>query len=77
MLTNDRIWLVLDVKLDGPESGGIDGDSNPADAMTKSKPSTALKRLIDTNRIKLETMEWVERTADNNDVDNNNPDSWI
>jgi hypothetical protein len=53
----------------------IDGDSNPADAMTKSKPSTALKRLIDTNRIKLETMEWVERTADNNDVRNNNPDS--
>ena len=52
----------------------IDGDSNPADAMTKSKPSTALKRLIDTNHIELKTMEWVERTADNNDANNNNPD---
>ena len=27
----------------------IDGDSNPVDAMTKSKPSLALKQLIDTN----------------------------
>src|SRR6266567_1453686 len=40
----------------------IDGDSNPADAMTKSNPSSALKRLIDTNRIELKTVEWVERT---------------
>ena len=43
----------------------IDGDSNPADAMTKSKPLSALKRLIDTNRIELKTVEWVERTTDN------------
>jgi hypothetical protein len=27
----------------------IDGDSNPVDAMTKSKLLSALKRLIDTN----------------------------
>jgi hypothetical protein len=27
----------------------INGDSNPADAITKNKPSLALKRLINTN----------------------------
>ena len=37
----------------------IDGDSNPADSMTKSKASTALKKLIDTNYLELQTMEWV------------------
>ncbi len=41
----------------------INGDSNPADTMTKSKPSSALKQLIDINRIKLKTVEWVERTT--------------
>jgi hypothetical protein len=35
------------------------------DAMTKSKPLLALKRLINTNRIELKTVEWVERTTDN------------
>jgi hypothetical protein len=39
----------------------IDGDSNLADSMTKGKPLTALKRLIDTNRLELKTIEWVER----------------
>ena len=43
----------------------IDGDSNPVDAMTKSKPLSALKRLIDTNRIELKTVEWVKCTTDN------------
>ena len=38
----------------------IDGDSNPADAMMKLKPCQALKDLIDTNLIKLDTAEWVE-----------------
>ena len=32
----------------------IKGESNPIDAMTKTKPSTALKQLIDTNRIQLD-----------------------
>jgi hypothetical protein len=40
----------------------IDGDSNPIDAITKSKPLLAFKRLINTNRIKLKTIEWVEYT---------------
>ena len=40
----------------------IDGDSNPADAMTKAKASTSLRQLIDTNHLRLQTMEWVERT---------------
>ena len=40
----------------------INGDSNPIDAITKSKLLLALKRLINTNRIKLKTVEWVERT---------------
>lgn len=39
----------------------IDGDHNPADSMTKSKGSNALKALVDTNRINLDAMEWVER----------------
>ena len=40
----------------------INGDSNPADAITKSNLLLALKRLIDTNQIKLKTVEWVEYT---------------
>jgi hypothetical protein len=40
----------------------IDGDANPADAMTKGKPCPALTQLIDTNRIDLQAMGWVERS---------------
>jgi len=40
----------------------IDGETNPADSMTKSKPSGALKLLIDTNKVQLQEKEWVERT---------------
>ena len=40
----------------------IDGDTNPTDAMTKGKPCTALTQLIDTNRIELRAVGWVERT---------------
>ena len=39
----------------------IDGNSNPADAMTKSKPCQALKDLIDTNTVRLNVTGWVER----------------
>lgn len=39
----------------------IDGDSNPADAMTKSKPCQAVTELIDTNTIDLKVAGWVER----------------
>ena len=39
----------------------IKGDSNPADSMTKSKPSNALKHLTDTNTLQLDVEEWVER----------------
>ena len=31
----------------------IDGDTNPADALTKGKPCTALSQLIDTNQVEL------------------------
>ena len=41
----------------------INGHSNSADAMTKPKPCPALRELIDTNHIKLEASEWVERDA--------------
>ncbi len=41
----------------------INGDSNPVDAMTKSKLLLALRRLIDTNQIKLKTVEWVKYTV--------------
>ena len=43
----------------------INGDSNPIDAITKSKPLLALKRLINTNQIELKTVEWVERATSN------------
>jgi hypothetical protein len=39
----------------------IKGDTNPTDAITKSKPSNALKLLIDTNTLQLDVEEWVER----------------
>ena len=42
----------------------IDGNSNPADAMTKSKPCQALKDLIDTNVVKLQVTKQVERIGD-------------
>ena len=35
----------------------IDGDSNLADIITKSKPLSAFKRLINTNWIKLKTVK--------------------
>ena len=41
----------------------INGDSNPIDAITKSKLLLAFKRLINTNRIKLKTVKWVEYTT--------------
>ena len=43
----------------------INGDSNFADAITKSKLLLALKRLININRIKLKTVKWVKRTTNN------------
>jgi hypothetical protein len=39
----------------------IDGSSNPTDSMTKEKPSNALKQLMDTNKVDLKVVEWVER----------------
>src|SRR6266704_681675 len=42
----------------------INGGSNPADAITKSRPCQALKDLIDTNTVKLQVTKWVERIGD-------------
>jgi tryptophanyl-tRNA synthetase len=39
----------------------IEGTTNPADSMTKSKPSNALKLLLDTNKVQMKVQEWVER----------------
>ena len=39
----------------------INGNSNPTNLMTKGKAFTAFKKLIDTNYLELQTMEWVER----------------
>ena len=41
----------------------IHGHNNPADSMTKEKASSALKTVLDTNRINLDTTEWVERAS--------------
>lgn len=39
----------------------IDGNYNPADAMTKSKPCQTLSKLINTNTINLKATAWVEQ----------------
>ena len=39
----------------------IQGNKNPADAMTKDKPCNALQQLIDTNKLELDVGGWVER----------------
>ncbi|KAL2073526.1 hypothetical protein VTL71DRAFT_10852 [Oculimacula yallundae] len=39
----------------------VEGFINPADAMTKSNCNDALKQLIDTNKLVIKPMEWVER----------------
>lgn len=41
----------------------IDGESNPADAMTKAKACPALTKLLDTNELDLKAIGWVERAA--------------
>ena len=45
----------------------IKGDNNPADSMTKAKASTALKTLIDINKVNFTASEWVERDAEDED----------
>jgi hypothetical protein len=35
----------------------IDGTSNPADAMTKTKPCSALRDLIDTNKVNIKVTQ--------------------
>ncbi|EED20822.1 hypothetical protein TSTA_040160 [Talaromyces stipitatus ATCC 10500] len=40
----------------------INGNSNPADAITKSKPCRALQELIDTNKLRIDVNGWVERS---------------
>ena len=39
----------------------INGNSNPTDLITKGKVFTAFKKLINTNYLKLQTIEWVEQ----------------
>ena len=39
----------------------IEGDSNPADAMTKSTPNKALERIVSTNRLEIGIQGYVER----------------
>ena len=39
----------------------INGNDNPADALTKSSPNTALQRFIDTNRLTIRVEGWVKR----------------
>ena len=41
----------------------MNGENNFVDSMIKSRGSSALKTLIDINRINLTISEWVERTA--------------
>ena len=39
----------------------INSDSNPTDLMTKRKVFIAFKKLIDTNYLELQAIEWVEK----------------
>ncbi|OAA77119.1 hypothetical protein LEL_03942 [Akanthomyces lecanii RCEF 1005] len=39
----------------------INGEDNPADAMTKASPNRSLKKLIDDNEITVRLEGWVER----------------
>jgi hypothetical protein len=39
----------------------INGQDNPADAMTKSNPNKALERFINTNCIRVRVEGWVKR----------------
>jgi len=39
----------------------ISGETNPANAFTKSKASIALKQLIDINIVNLQVVEWVKK----------------
>ena len=43
----------------------INGNDNPADALTKSSPNTALQRFIDTNRLTIRVEGWVKRGPGN------------
>jgi hypothetical protein len=43
----------------------INGNDNPADALTKSSPNTALQRFIDTNRLTIRVEGWVKRGLGN------------
>ena len=38
----------------------IDRDTNPVDAIIKGKPYTVLLQLINTNRVELQAIGWVE-----------------
>jgi hypothetical protein len=37
------------------------GNGNPANAMTKAKPSKALQTLVDTNELRVKVVGWVDR----------------
>jgi hypothetical protein len=39
----------------------INGQDNPADAMTKSNPNKALEEFVDTNRLRVQVEGWVKR----------------
>ena len=39
----------------------ISSGTNLANAITKSKPCLALKHLVDSNKLDLQVVEWVER----------------
>ena len=39
----------------------ISSGTNLADAITKLKPCLALKHLVDSNKLDLQVVEWVER----------------
>ena len=56
--------LITDIKW-------INGNSNPADAMTKGKPCEAVSQLIDTNKVELQTVGWVDHVDLGKDLGEN------
>ena len=63
--TTQEKYLIIDIiclyqlykRKEITEVKWINGNSNPTNLMTKGKASTALKKLIDTNYLELQTME--------------------
>ncbi|KAI1000125.1 hypothetical protein K3495_g8067 [Podosphaera aphanis] len=47
----------------------INGNDNPADAMTKANPNKALQKFVDTNKLNIRIEGWVQRDTNKQEQD--------